>query len=122
MTKTAHTLERSKWKQLLDRLAVDHRGEGATIELLSNDFGDEIEAERVPLAYFEYDPKDDIFVVGVGGSDGRYPVVLRHIVEHPKAITVDTVGPDVPLALEVIGGDDDRTVISVYREGDGGSA
>jgi hypothetical protein len=122
MTKTALTLDRPKWKQLLDRLTLDHSGEAATIELLSNDFGDEFEAERMPLAYFEFDPKDDIFIVGVGGRDGRYPVVLRHIVEHPKTITVDAVGPDTPLALEVVGGDDNRTVISVYGAGAGGSA
>ena len=71
----------------------------------------------MPFAYLEYDPKDDELNVGVGGRDGRYPVVLRHTVEHPRELRTDTVGPDVPLAVEVIGGDGSRTLVTLHARG-----
>ena len=37
----------------------------------------------VPFTYIEYDSHDDMVNVGVGGRDGRYPVVLRHTIEPP---------------------------------------
>lgn len=115
MSQNTGTAQVSEWRELFDGLTKEYEGSEVTIEVLSEDFGDDYEAERLPLAYLEYDPKDDMFVVGVGGRDGRYPVILRHFVEHPKSIVLDTEYPDGLLVLEVIGGDDSRTLVSVYR-------
>ena len=46
-------------------------GDEVTIELLDPEFGDAFEAERMPLAYIEYDEHADQASVGVGGRDGR---------------------------------------------------
>jgi hypothetical protein len=91
-----HDVPKSEWTTTLDSVTKAHQGEYVTIELLTEEFGDEYVAERMPFAYLEYDPKDDELNVGVGGRDGRYPVVLRHTVEHPRELRTDTVGPDVP--------------------------
>ncbi len=45
----------------------EREGQDVTIEVLSRDFGDELEARRLPLAYLAYDAKDD-----VGGHAARY--------------------------------------------------
>jgi hypothetical protein len=44
--------------------------------LLEAEFGDAFEAERMPLAYIEYDEHADEASVGVGGRDRRYRLCL----------------------------------------------
>ena len=57
----------------------------------------------MPLAYLEYDEHSDEASVGVGGRDGRYPVVLRHSIEHPTTIRTDSQPPMLPLAVQIVG-------------------
>jgi hypothetical protein len=108
-------LPRSSWETALQSLTKEHEGDAVTIEVMASDFGDEYEAEELPLAYIEYDPHDDAASVGVGGRDGRYPVVLRHVVEHPQSILVSTAGPEEPTALEIVAPDGTKTVITIHR-------
>lgn len=115
-----HDLPRSEWRRLLDDLTTTYARDDVTIELLTEDYGDQLEAERLPLSFLEYDPKDDAVIVGVGGRDGRYPVVLRHIVDRPSALFVDTkVSEAHPAALEVDAPDGSRTLITLHRRGAG---
>ena len=44
--------------------------------------------------------------------DGRYPVVLRHIVEHPQRIAADSVG-EGRFALDIVDGDGDHTIVTI---------
>lgn len=112
--RATHERPRDQWHKLLDELTMAYAGEEATIELLDRDFGDEYEAERMPLAYIEYDEHADMASVAVGGRDGRYPVVLRHGIDHPSAILADSEPPVLPLAVEIVGGDGSRTLVSVF--------
>jgi hypothetical protein len=113
MSETRNDLSREQWQPALERITNEREGRDATIEVLTQDFGDGFEAERLPLSYVAYDPKDDVFIVAVGGRGGRYPVVLHHMIDHPQAVLADEVPPPGSLALEVIGPDDSRTVISI---------
>jgi Family of unknown function (DUF5335) len=105
-------LPRSQWQARLAELTQRHLGHGVAIELLDQEFGDEAEVEMLPLAFLEFDPKDDVAIVGVGGRDGRYPVVLRHIVEHPQRIVADSVGED-RVALDIVDGDGNQTIVTI---------
>ena len=111
---TKYSRPHQDWHGLLDELTMAYAGEDATVELLDEEFGDEFEAERMPLAYIEYDEHADVAAVAVGGRDGRYPVVLRHSVEHPSAVLADSEAPGLPLAVEIVGGDGSRTLVSVF--------
>jgi hypothetical protein len=71
--------------------------------------------EKLPLAYIEYDDHDDAVSVAVGGRDGRYPVVLRHVVEHPSKIVVSRTGPDEVAVLDVAAADPTNTVVTIHR-------
>ena len=95
-------------------MTKDHEGDAVSIEVLDREFGDQFEAEQMPFAYLEYDDKDDAVNVGVGGKDSRYPVVLRHIIEHPKAILADPPAPNAARALDIVS-DDANTVVSLHR-------
>ena len=107
-------LPRTSWHDFLYSVTAEHQGDYVTMEVLSLDFGDQHEAERLPLFDIEYDHQDDVVVVSVGGRDGRYPVVLRHIIRQPRRIIVDPSLPTAALALEVIDADGDRTVLTIY--------
>jgi hypothetical protein len=108
-------LPRSSWESALQSLSQEHDGDLVTIETPALDLGDQLEAERLPLAYLEYDRHDDAVSAAVGGRDGRYPVVLRHVIEHPSKVFVATTGPNETLALEVVAADGVKTVITLHR-------
>jgi hypothetical protein len=108
-----HERPKEDWHGLLDELSKVRAGDDVTIEVLDVEFGDEFEVERMPLAYIEYDEHTDEASVGVGGRDGRYPVVLRHSIEHPAAILTDFKPPRLPLAVQIVGADGSETLVTV---------
>ncbi|MEW2418490.1 DUF5335 family protein [Streptomyces sp. NPDC046866] len=109
--------DRSGWRALLEEVTASHAGELATIEVLDPEIGHQYEAERLPFSYVAYDPKNDVVVVGVGGRPPRYPVVLRHMVPHPKG--VDTSTPDVrEAAVRVLDPDGTATLITFFPAAD----
>jgi hypothetical protein len=108
-----HERPKEDWHELLDELTVVRAGDDVTIELLDAEFGDEVEAERMPLAYIEYDEHADEASVAVGGRDGRYPVVLRHSIEHPTSILTDSKPPMLPFTVQIVGADGSETLVTV---------
>ncbi|MFS4093925.1 DUF5335 family protein [Streptomyces sp. AF1A] len=107
------TSDRAGWQSMLDDVTAAHSGELVTIEVVDPSLGDQHEAERLPFSYLTYDPKDDVVVVAVGGQSPRYPVVLRHMVPHPKAVDVST--PDVAeAAVRVVDPEDTATLITFF--------
>src|SRR6202034_2061733 len=96
----------------LEALTAAHEGDIATIEIADLDAGDQFEAEQIPFSYIEYDRHDDAVSVGVGGRDGRYPVELRHVVEHPQNIFVHTQEAD-SVTIEVRSPDGTVTLITL---------
>jgi hypothetical protein len=108
-----HERPRKDWHRMLDELTRLRTGEDVTIELLDVELGDEFEAEEMPLAYIEYDEHADEASVGVGGRDGRFPVVLRHSIEHPTSIVTDSEPPELPLAIQIVGADGSQTLVTV---------
>jgi Family of unknown function (DUF5335) len=109
-----HERPKEDWHALLDELTRVRAGDDVTIEVLDAEFGDEFEAERMPLAYVEYDEHADEASVGVGGRDGRYPVVLRHAVARPTSILTDLQPPRLPLAVQIVGADGSETLVTVF--------
>ncbi|MCU1501722.1 MAG: hypothetical protein JWM12_1076 [Ilumatobacteraceae bacterium] len=110
-----HDMPRSEWKSYFERMTKAHDGGTVTIEVLDMDFGDGLEAEGMPFIYIEYDPKDDDLVVAAGARDGRFPVALRHIVEHPQRILVDRIdgAGDEEDAIGVVGQDGSPTIVTI---------
>ncbi|MCW2900496.1 MAG: hypothetical protein JWO67_2761 [Streptosporangiaceae bacterium] len=82
----ATTVDRDGWARFFDLLTADHKGKLATIELADADFGHGHETERLPFNYASYDHRDDVVVVGIGGESARFPVLLRHMINHPVEI------------------------------------
>jgi hypothetical protein len=114
MTESSEELSRQSWQDFLESLTKEHAGTNVTMELLSADYGDQYEAEQLPFTYIEYDPKDDVVIIAVGGRDSRYPV-LRHIIARPQKVLVAAELPDTGPAVEVTGGDGSQTLITFHR-------
>ena len=115
MSQETEELPRSKWRDVLELLTREHKDDDVTIEVLVPEFGDLGEAERMPLAYIDYDYKDDALIVAVGGRNRRYPVVLRHMIEHPRTILMHPPRSDAPHTLEVEHSDNSRSLIKLHR-------
>jgi hypothetical protein len=103
-----------QWRDFLERLTQEHEGDEVTIEVLSPEFGDQEEAVRLPLAYLEYDNKDDVVFVVVGGPSTRYPT-LRHMIFRPRKILVDPPSPEAARAVDVEDKDGIHTIVTLYR-------
>lgn len=110
--------QRTEWTRLTDRLSAEYAGYEATIEVLDPEVGDNPMVERLPFDSVTYDPKDDVLVVAVGGKDQRYPVVLRHLVHHPREMVVDQNPQGA--ALKVTDESGTTTLVSLLRPRDGG--
>ena len=89
-----------------------------TIEVLDPEVGDNPMVERMPFDNVTYDHKDDVLVVAVGGKDQRYPVVLRHLIHHPRELVVDQDPHGA--TLEVTDESETTTLVSLLRPRDGG--
>lgn len=107
-------LAREEWREFLDTMTRNYEGAEVTIEVMNREFGDLMGAERLPLAYLEYDPKDDQFSVGVGGRDGRYPVVLRHVIDHPQRILTDTLQQGTMRAFDIFDAEGEQTIVTLF--------
>jgi hypothetical protein len=112
MTNNDEEIPRGAWQKALEVLTAEHEGDLATIEVAELDLGDQFEAEQIPFSYIEYDPHDDAVSVGVGGLDGRYPVMLRHVVEHPQNVFIHT-SEAVTVTVEVRSPDETVTLITL---------
>ena len=112
MTSDDEEIRRDAWQKALEGLTAEHQGDLATIEVAELDLGDQFEAERIPFSYVEYDPHDDAVSVGVGGLDGRYPVMLRHVVEHPQSVFIHT-SVESSVTIEVRSPDGTVTLITL---------
>jgi hypothetical protein len=111
---TATTPEqRREWSQLTDRLSADHEGHDVTIEVLDPEGGDNPMVERLPFAGITYDHKDDVVVVSVGGRSPRYPVVLRHLIQHPQEILFGLIPQGA--ALKITDASGTTTLVSLLR-------
>lgn len=108
-------LERDQWKDFFERATKEHQGQDATIEVLTSEYGDQVEAEKLPFAYIEYDHRGDMVIVGVGGRDGRYPVVLDYTVREPQAVLVTNRDPALVDAVEVVGADRSQSIVTWHR-------
>jgi hypothetical protein len=108
-------LSAETWGKYFESIAPDIEGLLVTVELMSEELGDQTDVERMPLQTIGYDHKDDVFEVAVGGRGTRYPVVLRHFIYNPRTIGLEEAGPPTPSAILVTDADGVRTLIRLLE-------
>jgi hypothetical protein len=116
MSPTTRDLEAESWPQYFDSLTQSSDGLLVSMELMSDELGDQSDVERMPLQAISYDPRDDVLEVAVGGRGVRYPIVLRHFISNPQTISVEENGEPDPAAIEVRDPSGVRTLIRLFEE------
>ncbi|MGA2453149.1 MAG: DUF5335 family protein [Solirubrobacteraceae bacterium] len=115
MNVTTQELAAERWAEYFDSIAPSVEGLLVTIEVMSEELGDQTDVERLPLQTIGYDHKDNVLEVGVGGRTPRFPVVLRHFISSPQTIAVEESGQPAPSAILVTDASGDRTLIRLFK-------
>ncbi len=115
MSTTTEELAAEKWVEYFDSIASRIEGQLVTIEVMSEELGDQTDIERLPVQAIGYDPKDNMLEVSVGGRGPRYPVVLRHFISDPQTISIEESGHLTPKAILVADASGVRTLIRLIE-------
>jgi hypothetical protein len=115
MSATTQELTAEKWVEYFDSIIPNIDGMLVTIEVMSDELGDQVDVERLPLGAIGYDRKDDVLEVSVGGRSTRYPVLLHHFISGPQTISVEESGPLSPRAILVTDAGGVRTLIRLFE-------
>jgi hypothetical protein len=78
----------------------------AEVEIVSFDFGDQIEAKWSPLFGIVYDPKSDVFEIALDGLD--------HLISRPRRVFVEETSRGV-VALEITAEDTVRQIVRLRQ-------
>jgi hypothetical protein len=109
-------LTRETWSEYFDALSKELLHAPVSIEIVGADER-MVEASRLALVALAYDRKDDVFEVSAARGGPRLPSVLRHLVDHPARVTVDSQTILPPMMIAVDGADHVRTVIRITTDG-----
>jgi Family of unknown function (DUF5335) len=115
MNTTAQELGAERWSDYFDSIAPNIEGMHVTIEIMSEQLGDQVEAERLPLQTIIYDHHDNVLEIAVGGRGLRYPVLLRHFISSPQQIAIEEGIGSIPSAILVTDANDVRTLIRLVE-------
>ena len=109
-------LPRDRWADYLQDVTGEMRNVAVVIEITEPDSGPAIEAHRMALQALVYDRHDDVFEVAAARGGPHLPAVLRHLVDHPTRIEVDSLAAFDPTLISVTAQDGARTVVRIVRE------
>jgi hypothetical protein len=86
----------------------------ATIEIVGEDIGDQIEAQKLPWHALVYDEPNDVLEISVGGVDPAVPVVLRHEIHSPEGLWVEETEGSVR-AISIKCEDGPQTIVRFHE-------
>jgi Family of unknown function (DUF5335) len=116
MSPITEELGAERWAEYFDAFVRRSGGLLVTIEVMSEELGDQTDVERLPLQAIGYDPKENVLEISVGGRSPRYPVVLRHFISSPQTISVEEdSGRPGPNAILVTDASGVQTLIHVFE-------
>jgi Family of unknown function (DUF5335) len=104
------------WSERLEAISEDLLNESVSIEIIDSPNAPMIEADHLALQVLSYDRRNDVFEVAAAQGGPRMPSVLRHFVDHPTRIAVDSGTSLAPTTIVVDGRDGVRTVIRIGRD------
>jgi hypothetical protein len=109
-------LARETWSEYFDALSRELLNAPVSIEVIAAPGPPVVEAEHLALQALTYDRRDDVFEVAAARGGPHLPSVVRHMVDHPTRIEVDSQTMLAPVTIAVDGPDHVRTVIAIESE------
>lgn len=110
---TTFELAPEKWSRYFDEVGTELLNADVSIEVIAA--GErQLETSSLALQTLCYDRRDDVFEVAAAHGTARLPSVVRHLVDHPQRITVDSTAM-APTCITVDDREDVRTVVRIER-------
>jgi Family of unknown function (DUF5335) len=106
------------WAEYFDAVSRELLNAPVSIHIAEAGGRPRLEAERLALQNLTYDRRDDVFEVAAARGGPHLPSVLRHMVDHPQRVAVDSRVMLAPMTISVDGRDGVRTVIAIARDPD----
>jgi hypothetical protein len=104
------------WCEYLDAVSRELLDAPVSIEVIASAEPAVVEAQRLALRALAYDDLDDVFEFSAVRGGSQRPSVLRHVVDHPGRIEVDSYTLLAPMTIVVEGESGVRTVITIERD------
>jgi hypothetical protein len=87
MASTTREIPREEWRTYFDDFSRDLPDLAATVEVIAEDLGAQVEAAQARLTGISYDDRDDVLVIGLDAPGGT-PEDLERVVYNPRRIMV----------------------------------
>jgi len=104
-----------RWSEYLDAITDELLNETVSIVVSDPASSPTVEASRLALQGLSYDQRNDVFEVAAARGGPHLPSVLRHFVDHPTRIAVDSRASLWPTLIEIDDVDGIRTTITIGR-------
>jgi hypothetical protein len=105
------TRNRDSWASLFDQVSLGRHGEAVSIEILSDDLGDQTEADLLPLESLSYDDRGDVAILSLAGRGAEKDVVLRHLIHQPREVDVHEQAENT-LVMRIVDLDGAQTLLT----------
>ncbi len=109
-------LTRDVWCEYLDAVSKELSRAPVSIEICAPSCPPAVQAAHLTLKTITYDRRNDLLEIAAARGGPHLPSVLRHTVDHPARIEVDSDTLLAPMTIAVDGPDRVRTVITIERE------
>lgn len=109
-------LAHEAWSEYFDALSKELLNAPVSVQIIAATRPPVVQASHLALLTLTYDRRDDVFEIAVARGGPHLPGVLRHLVNHPERVSVDSQTMLAPMTIAVDGPDDVRTLITIERE------
>jgi Family of unknown function (DUF5335) len=106
-----------RWSGYLDSITDDLRNAPISIEIMDAEHPPLLAARGLALQLLTYDRRDDVFEVAAARGGPRLPSMLRHLIDHPVRVEVNSMTSLAPTRIVVDARDGVRTVIRISHDG-----
>ncbi len=110
--KATRELARETWSEYFDALSKELLNAPVSVEIIGTPDPPVLQASHLALLARTYDRREDVFEIAAARGGPHLPSVLRHLVDHPERVSVDSQTMLAPMTIAVDGGDV-RTVITI---------
>jgi hypothetical protein len=115
MAPTTQEIPREAWRPYFDEFSKVVGTVQATVEVIGDDIGAQVEAERLVLTGITYDDRDDVVVIGLDAPSGP-PEDAERMIDHPQRIMVATgETPALEMTIDIEDADRHKTIVRFER-------
>ena len=109
-------IQQEQWSEYFDWLSKELLHAQVSISIVAPREPEKVQAGGLSLLALAYDGREDVFELAATRGGPHPPSTLRHMVNHPERVSVDSEVMLAPITIEVDARDGVRTVIKIEDE------